>query len=135
MSCSSSSRRVLSALFVWATVVACSDATAPDAERTITLESVRVPSEVDSPASFNVVGVYWRGACEAVHQRAVREPAELRVTVFQKDGVPSPDVACIALVYRDTVVVRVDAPYVLPFTVRLQRAGASDTLFVVRRRG
>lgn len=134
MSHPSSALRVLCALVVSAAVGACNDATAPDAERTITLESVSVPAEIVSPASFDIVGVYWRGACEAVQQRVVREPAGVRVTVFQKVVVPSPDVACIAMVSRDTVVVRIDAPYALPFTVRLQRGGEADTVLVVRRR-
>ena len=135
MSSSSSSRRILAALFVCAAVVACRDATAPDAERTLTLESISVPAAVVSPASFDIVGVYWRGACVAVSQRVVREPTGVRVQVYQKMGVPGPDVVCIAMVFRDTVVVRVDAPYTLPFTVRLQRGGESDTVLVVRGRG
>jgi len=71
---------------------------------------------------------------DAVHRRVVREAAGTRVTVFQKVGAPSPDVVCIARVSLDTVVVRIDAPYTLPFTVRLERAGESDTVLVVRRR-
>jgi len=134
VSYSHSSRRMFCALAVCAALVACADATAPDEELTITLESVRVPAEVVSPASFDIVGVFWRGACEPVHQRVVREAAGVRVTVFQKVGVPSPDFVCIARVSIDTVVVRIDAPYTLPFTVRLERAGESDTVLVVRRR-
>lgn len=133
MSYSSSSRRVSCALAVCAALIACEEATAPDAERTASLESARVPSEVVPPASFDILAVYWRGACDATRQSIVRESAEVRVTVFQRYAAP-PGAVCVRAVFLDSVVVRIDPPYTLPFTVRLERGGESDTVLVVRRR-
>ena len=113
-------------------MVACRDTTAPDAERAATLESTLVPAEVVPPASFGIVAVYWRGACDAVRQRIVRESAGVRVSVFPQFAAPT-GFACIARVSLDTIVLRIDAPYTLPFTARLERGGQPDTGLVVRR--
>lgn len=134
MSHSLSVPRVIAAIFVGAAFVACGEATAPARERTIALESVRVPADVVPPASFDIEGEFWRGACDAIYQRVEREPAGVRVSVYEKLREPGRDIVCTAQVFLDTVVVRVEAPYQLPFTVRVKRDGASDTVFVIRRR-
>ncbi len=128
-------RRTLGALVTCAAIVACEESTAPDAERIAILEVAQIPTDVVPPASFDIVASYWRGACETARRRIVRDPSGIRVTVFQQAASPARGDACIALVYRDTVAVRIDAPYTLPFTVRWQRGGLPDTVIVVRRRG
>lgn len=115
-------------------IVGCRDATSPDGEVALELTAASVPTEVAPPASFAIVASYWRGACAAVRQTVVRDPAGVRVTVLERAASLTPGTACPAIVYRDTTIVRVDAPYELPFTVRLDRGTLPDTVLVVRRR-
>lgn len=93
-----------------------------------------VPADVAPPASFAIVASYWRGACTAVRQSVVRDVAGVRVTVLARAAPLPPGTACAAVIYRDTTIVRIDPPYELPFTVRLDRGTLPDTVLVVRRR-
>ncbi len=94
------------------------------------LLGARVPTSVPEGATFEVVGYFGRGACDVTRPEVVRTPMGVRMALLR---VPArTDDPCIGVLLPDTVSVQVSPPFPLPFTVRLRRAGAPDSVIVVR---
>jgi hypothetical protein len=87
-----------------------------------------VPAHVAPNQSFEVIGAYGRGACDERHPRTLRGIDDARIGL----RLVSTRQMCIAVLVVDSVKLRIDPPFSLPFLVRFERAGAADSVFVVR---
>jgi hypothetical protein len=111
-------------------VLGCAGApTSPVTELTELL-GARVPTTAPAGAGFMVVGYFGHGACDRVTPIVEQTPSSLRMAlVRQVDRTPQP---CVDILVGDSVVARVGAGATLPFTVRLARRGAGESVIVVR---
>ena len=124
-----SSRRPLAAFLVLAAGVGCRGATAPTGQLAELL-GARVPATAAPGEALEVAGYFGRGACERTRPVVERSGATLSLALVRE--VPDSPGPCIGVLLPDTVVARVPAPVPLPLTVRFRRAGAADSVVVVR---
>ena len=124
-------RHVIAALAV-SVFCACGSSTEPYAEHAVEVSAPAVPMKVAPTDGFDVDGTYFRGACVTSRRVIVRNALRVRIAIRSKQAPLPSGVFCADHLYNETVSVRIDPPYTLPFTVRFDRGDRADTVRIVR---